>query len=126
MNSTDRFFKYAHYKKLNISQLERECGFSKGYLGKQKLQGSDMGTKKIAAIKAICPDLNLDWLVTGLGEMMVRGEMASKMLMEELKKNLDERAKIIQLQFDALESKNTEIKKLKNTIARLREKPAKV
>lgn len=122
MNSTDRFFKYAYYKKLNMSRLERECGFSKGYLGKQKVQGSDMGIRKIAAIKAYCPDLNLEWLVTGLGDMQIRNENDINAMILKLKESLEERGRIIQLQFEVLEAKDTEIAKLRKMVDDLKSK----
>jgi hypothetical protein len=50
--------------------MERTCGLSNGYIGKQDHGKGTIGSNVLAKIEKHYPDLNLIWLVTGKGQML--------------------------------------------------------
>lgn len=50
--------------------MERTCGLSNGYIGKQDHGKGSIGSNVLAKIEKHYPDLNLIWLVTGKGQML--------------------------------------------------------
>lgn len=67
---SDRFAIFLKYKGKGQTAFEEEAGISRGYV---KKAGENMGSKIRAKIKEQCPDLNIDWLLTGKGSMLVTG-----------------------------------------------------
>lgn len=67
---SDRFATFLKYKGKGQTAFEEEAGISRGYV---KKAGENMGSKIRAKIKEQCPDLNIDWLLTGKGSMLVTG-----------------------------------------------------
>ncbi|WP_298648432.1 hypothetical protein [uncultured Proteiniphilum sp.] len=49
------------------TKFEGLVGFSRGYISKVK---TSIGADKLSNIVEVFPDLNLDWLITGKGEMI--------------------------------------------------------
>src|SRR5690554_6885292 len=68
-----RLGKYLHYKRIGTNQLGRMMG-SSGALASNILNGKNFGMNKFLAIGTACPDLNLCWLLTGQGKMLVDGK----------------------------------------------------
>lgn len=66
----DRLDKYMEYKGLNDNKLTVLAHLSIGALGKQRKGGRGLSIDSVAKILYACPDLNSDWLMTGLGEMI--------------------------------------------------------
>lgn len=66
MNTKDRLKEYLSYKKLSLRELERICGTSNGVLGRLTQSTSP---KTLKRIHDNC-DLNVNWLLTGEGEML--------------------------------------------------------
>lgn len=62
-----RILDFIEYKGIRKSQFYRETGLSNGFLDKVK----DIGTSKIEYILKAYPELSLDWLVLGKGEMIL-------------------------------------------------------
>lgn len=62
-------------RKSNYSQgkIEKELGFSNGYLNTTLQQKSDVGSKKLQIIIERFPDINPEWLLTGKGSMLREG-----------------------------------------------------
>jgi hypothetical protein len=50
--------------------MERTCGLSNGYIGKQDHGKGSIGSNVLAKIEKHYPDLNLIWLITGKGHML--------------------------------------------------------
>lgn len=70
MKRIDRFDVYMSYKKLNDNKVTKHLSLSNGVLGKSRKEGRDLSDKVIEKIEKYYPDLNIDWLVTGDGEMI--------------------------------------------------------
>lgn len=70
MKRIDRFDVYMSYKKLNDNKVTKQLSLSNGVLGKSRKEGRDLSDKVIEKIEKYYPDLNIDWLVTGDGEMI--------------------------------------------------------
>lgn len=66
MTSKERFIDYLKEKGLGQTAFEKSAGLSRGQIA-QKVGFSAATLEKIAAA---CPDLNLEWLITGEGEML--------------------------------------------------------
>lgn len=70
MKRIDRFDVYMSYKKLNDNKVTKQLSLSNGVLGKSRKEGRDLSDKVIEKIEKCYPDLNIDWLITGDGEMI--------------------------------------------------------
>lgn len=84
--------------------FERACGIANGYLKKQYNGKGAMGSEILEKIHHYYPDLNVLWLLTGEGEMIIRDTNIA--LKEEEKKYLtikDEMIAILQSQIAFLE-----------------------
>lgn len=70
MVAIERFFQFLEFKKLKHTPIEKEIGLSNGYLGKMLTRKASIGSEVIEKIVYHFPDLNLRWLITGVGEMV--------------------------------------------------------
>lgn len=70
MKAIGRIFQYLEYKGITAAAFERENLLSNGYLTTQKRRDSDLGETIILRIMSNCPDMNIEWLITGKGEML--------------------------------------------------------
>lgn len=64
---SDRLKLFIKSKRLGQTKFEELVGFSRGYISRVK---SSIGADKLLDILEVFPDLNLDWLITGKGEMI--------------------------------------------------------
>ena len=65
-NSIERLLKYIDYQGDTKYKFYKKTGLSNGFLDKNRNIGSD----KCEIISVYYPNLNLDWLITGKGEML--------------------------------------------------------
>lgn len=70
MKAIDRFYEYLAEKNLKPTAVEKEIGFSNGYLSAQKKRNADMGEGMMLKIIDYCRDINPLWLLTGEGSML--------------------------------------------------------
>lgn len=63
----DRVLEYCKFKNISISQFEKLAGLSSGYFDHCTKRPSDTRLVKISKAH---PDLNLAWLLTGVGSML--------------------------------------------------------
>lgn len=63
----DRVRTYCEYMNIRVSQFEKRAGLSNGYFNQVSKKPSEA---KLQAIASAHPELNLDWLCTGHGEML--------------------------------------------------------
>lgn len=68
-NSLTRLKEYIDNKGITIAEFERMAKWSNGLLGPQLKKNGTVGLNKIENILSIFPNLNLEWLITGVGEM---------------------------------------------------------
>lgn len=64
---TDRLKLFIKSKRLGQTKFEELVGLSRGYISRVK---PSIGVDKLLDIIDVFPDLNLDWLITGKGEMI--------------------------------------------------------
>ncbi|MEA5128065.1 MAG: hypothetical protein VB074_07775 [Proteiniphilum sp.] len=67
MEFIDRLKLFIKFQGLGQTKFEELVGFSRGYISKVK---TSIGADKLSNIVEVFPDLNLDWLITGKGEMI--------------------------------------------------------
>ena len=58
------------YKGLNDNQLTNMLGLSNGVIGKSRGDGRDLSRRVIELIENNFTDLNIEWLLTGDGQML--------------------------------------------------------
>jgi len=70
MNTTkERLYIFLKFKNLKAAAFERACGLSNGFCSKVN---SSITEGSIRLIQNAFPELNIDWLRTGEGEMIVK------------------------------------------------------
>ena len=67
MSVKERLYKFLEAKNIRPSIFERRCGLSGGFCGKI---GERITDGSLLLISKAFPDLNIDWLKTGEGEMI--------------------------------------------------------
>lgn len=75
MTLKDRVKLYCERKNMAITKFERDAKLSNGYF---KESTSRIGDDKIERIRRAFPDINMDWLITGNGEMLVAENTATR------------------------------------------------
>lgn len=71
MKLINRLESYIKYKELSLNAFDKSIGAANGYIGKQIKADGSIGSDAIEKISSIYTDLNLHWLVTGAGSMIV-------------------------------------------------------
>jgi phage repressor protein C with HTH and peptisase S24 domain len=66
-----RIFQYLDYKGIPHTRFEKEIGLSNGYLNTQLKRDADIGESVIVKIIDYCLDININWLISGTGEMLI-------------------------------------------------------
>lgn len=84
MNTKERFVEYLKSKGIGQTSFEEASGLSRGAIS----QKSGFSANSIEKIAAACPDLNIDWLITGKGPMFKSEQPLS--IMERLKHFIEE------------------------------------
>jgi hypothetical protein len=67
--------KYLKFKSLSVSSAEKKIGFSNGTLSKPIKEGNNIKTNTLEKFLSYFEDLNPNWLITGVGEMLVEDEI---------------------------------------------------
>lgn len=70
MTAIERFFYFLDNQGLKHTPIEKELGFSNGYLGKMKSRNASIGSDVIEKIVSYFPDLNVEWLIMGKKPML--------------------------------------------------------
>lgn len=66
----DRLSQYIEFKKLSIRSFEAKINASDGMIRRAIKNNTDIQSKWLAAIADNFHDINIEWLVTGRGEML--------------------------------------------------------
>ncbi|MFK7059534.1 S24 family peptidase [Flavobacterium oreochromis] len=70
MKAINRLKLYLDFKGIKNSVFEREIEISNGYVHTQIKRNADLGEGILNKVLDYCLDLNLEWLLTGTGEML--------------------------------------------------------
>ena len=84
MSLIERIYQLSDFKGDSIYKISKEIDVSNGYFAKTKAKNGSVGSEIIEKIVSYYPDLNVEWLITGNGEMI-----KTKSLKNVLKKNED-------------------------------------
>ena len=66
----ERLKQFIDYKGIAISAFEKSIGMSNASFGKSLKNGGTIGADKLGNILQTYPEVNLYWLITGVGEML--------------------------------------------------------
>lgn len=77
MGLKERLLQFISYKDTEIAVFERSIGLSNGAVHKM---GEGTRNSTIDKISAVYPDLNIIWLKTGIGEMLINKERKDKII----------------------------------------------
>lgn len=69
MGATERVVKYLDFKGISKYKFCKDLGFSNKFLD----NSSNMGTDKACKILHYYPEINAEWLLTGKGDMLKKG-----------------------------------------------------
>lgn len=67
MTVKERLILFLKHKNLKPAQFEQAIGASNGYINSMR---KGLGVDKIEHVRSVFPDLNIEWLITGEGEML--------------------------------------------------------
>lgn len=70
MTTKERFIEYLKVKGIGQTAFEESAGLSRGSIS----QKSGFSANSIEKIAVVCPELNIDWLITGKGSMLKTAE----------------------------------------------------
>lgn len=127
MEAIDRLYQFAKYQGLSIYKLSKEIGVSNGYLSKQKESSGSLSSKIIEKIVSVYPQLNLNWLLTGDGEMLVQkqgtNQASPKYFTDaDIIKDVDDRMKYGENDIPALRLKILELEAKLDMLSQFNEK----
>ena len=71
MKAIERLYEYFDFKRIKVAQFERKSGIGNGYFGKQRAKNADIGSTILQKVIENCPDLNSEWLIKGVGNMLL-------------------------------------------------------
>lgn len=115
-NTAHRIQRYIDYKKMSNRAFELKAGLSNGYIQTMIKQKGNIGIKTISKIIEAFPDINLNFLITGKGEVVIEEEKITEkkdyqdQLIEAQQKLIEKLERIEELQNDLKEIKKEERK----------------
>lgn len=71
MKLINRLESYIKHKNLSFNAFDKSIGAANGYIGKQIKGNGSIGSDIIEKIASIYTDLNLSWLISGTGQMLI-------------------------------------------------------
>jgi len=114
MKIIERLSQFIDLKGLSLNKFDKSISASNGYIGKQLKNKASIGVDIIEKISRAYTDLNLNWLITGEGEMLK--EKPSQII--ENKGNSDQTDLLLKM----LDKKDNEIGLLREELGCLRNK----
>lgn len=82
-NVKSRILKFLEYKKINASQFSQQIGVSRNYVSSMS---KSIQPDKLHSISVHFPELNIEWLLIGKGEMLSSTAQNSEINKEILEK----------------------------------------
>jgi hypothetical protein len=70
MKTIERLKKYLDFKGISMNSFDKSIEASNGYIGKQIKNSASVGSDTLQKIVSVYQDLNLQWLITGVGNML--------------------------------------------------------
>ncbi len=82
MKAIGRLYQYFEYKSIKPTRFEKDFGLSNGYLGIQLKRDADIGSSILELIINNCRDLDIKWLLTGDGSMLIDSEQKNMPILD--------------------------------------------
>lgn len=89
---TKRIKEYVLYKGIRVNQFEQLCNLSNGYVNQIK---RSIGEEKLKTISRRFPDLNISWVLTGIGNMIQNQDIKDSNNNKTIKEAIIQRIKEI-------------------------------
>ena len=89
---TKRIKEYVLYKGIRVNQFEQLCNLSNGYVNQIK---RSIGEEKLKTISRRFPDLNISWVLTGIGNMIQNQDIKDSNNNKTIKEAIIQRIKKI-------------------------------
>lgn len=89
---TKRIKEYVLYKGIRVNQFEQLCNLSNGYVNQIK---RSIGEEKLKTISRLFPDLNISWVLTGIGNMIQNQDIKDSNNNKTIKEAIIQRIKEI-------------------------------
>jgi len=83
MKIIDRIYQYMAQNGTTAAAFEKKVGLSNGYLSKQLNRKADIGERIILQILDNCPEISVEWLLTGEGDMLKLENQSDKFRISE-------------------------------------------
>ena len=84
MTVIERLMLFLESKNMKPARAEKECGFSNGLLGNAYRMKASIGSDKLEKILNTYPELSAEWLMRGVGPMIIGGGIAPEQLFRML------------------------------------------
>ncbi len=104
--TVDRIKEFIDYKGLSVRKFEEMTGFSNGSFASQFKNNKTIGVDKVENILNVFPEINTEWLLTGVGEMLKTEGSAPKKDSDQ-----SEILALLRWKVNKLEEENAELKK---------------
>ncbi len=115
MRLLDRLYQYLECNAISAYAFEHACGLSNGYLGKQFKGKGSVGSAVLVKIKKQYPEINVQWLITGKGNMTNKSYIQSN---DNLSYNVeDSTSSIFHLQIALIDALKKQIIHLEQIVA---------
>ena len=99
MSITSRLEEYIRYKEISLNRFDASIGVSSGYTGKMIRNKASIGSDVLERIFKAYSDLNIPWLFTGIGSMILNNSIDEKdsIIIDQAKIIADLRKEIMKL-----------------------------
>ena len=94
MKAVDRIDQFLKKKGLSHNAFDASIGKTGGYINKQIRRGSSIGADELHKIVLTYPELNVEWVITGEGEMLREAEKVKtidEMIDEKIESKLQDK-----------------------------------
>ena len=84
MNTLERLKAYFNTQGIAVGTAEKACGFGNATLRNAFEGGKGVGSDKLEKILSVYPDLSSEWLLRGVGSMIVGGEIDQEQILKSI------------------------------------------
>lgn len=89
MRVIDRLHIYLQHRSITTYAFSESCGVSKSYMTQQRKGKGNIGSDTLEKIKQTYPELNLLWLITGKGPMLIDFTYHAAEVDQEIREDLE-------------------------------------
>lgn len=117
----DRLKQFIDYKQLNILKFSEKIGINEGTIRKIINDNSGIQSKNLEKIANAFPELNLHWLITGRGPMLL-DESASREKLSDSDLRILDKDKTIAILENTIENLTAETQQLREYVSKTSQK----